>query len=325
MPQLGPAEILVILLVALLVFGPKRCPRSGARSVAGFRELQKFQDTSRASSRRRASRVRLAHVAPTARRSSRSRCCRRRTTSARRRRARADGRPRAAPGRRHPPRPAAAPPADVAPCRPPPRPAAGPAPHRRPTVASAAEPCAGRRLQPNRLTRPCPVPPQEASRDPDGRMPVIDHLGELRRRLLISIARGRRSRATVVFFFSPDHQLPGHGSTRTPRPRAAEHADLHRARRRVRHPAKVATYGGIVLALPVWLYELWRFITPGPEPEGEAVRDPVRARRRSCCSRSARVVAFLTLEPALKFLIEHRRLRRSSRCSPPTSTSRSSR
>jgi len=30
---------------------------------------------------------------------------------------------------------------------------------------------------------------------------------------------------------------------------------------------KIATYGGIVLALPVWLFELWRFITPGLNPK----------------------------------------------------------
>ncbi len=45
MPQIGPAEILVILLVALLVFGPKRLPEIGRQVGRGMRELKRFQDT----------------------------------------------------------------------------------------------------------------------------------------------------------------------------------------------------------------------------------------------------------------------------------------
>ena len=45
MPQIGPAEILVILLVGLLVFGPKRLPEIGRQVGRGMRELRKFQDT----------------------------------------------------------------------------------------------------------------------------------------------------------------------------------------------------------------------------------------------------------------------------------------
>jgi TatA/E family protein of Tat protein translocase len=47
MPQLGPAEVLVILVVALLVFGPKRLPDVGRQVGRGLRELRKLQDTVR--------------------------------------------------------------------------------------------------------------------------------------------------------------------------------------------------------------------------------------------------------------------------------------
>src|SRR4051794_18810569 len=47
MPQLGPAEILVILVVALLVFGPKRLPEVGRQVGRGLRELRKIQETVR--------------------------------------------------------------------------------------------------------------------------------------------------------------------------------------------------------------------------------------------------------------------------------------
>jgi Tat protein translocase TatB subunit len=45
MPQIGPAEILVILLVGLLVFGPKRLPEIGRQVGRAMREVRKFQDT----------------------------------------------------------------------------------------------------------------------------------------------------------------------------------------------------------------------------------------------------------------------------------------
>ena len=43
--NLGPAEILVILVVALLVFGPKRLPEVGRQVGSAMRELRKMQDT----------------------------------------------------------------------------------------------------------------------------------------------------------------------------------------------------------------------------------------------------------------------------------------
>jgi len=47
MPQLGPAEVLVILVVALLVFGPKRLPEVGRQVGRGLKELRKIQETVR--------------------------------------------------------------------------------------------------------------------------------------------------------------------------------------------------------------------------------------------------------------------------------------
>jgi Tat protein translocase TatB subunit len=46
--NLGPAEILVILVVALIVFGPKRLPEVGRQVGAAMRELRRIQDTVRA-------------------------------------------------------------------------------------------------------------------------------------------------------------------------------------------------------------------------------------------------------------------------------------
>jgi Tat protein translocase TatB subunit len=45
--SIGPAEILVILIVALLVFGPERLPQVGRQVGAAVRELRKMQDSVR--------------------------------------------------------------------------------------------------------------------------------------------------------------------------------------------------------------------------------------------------------------------------------------
>ena len=42
--QIGPAEIIVILLIALLVVGPKRLPEVGRSIGKGFREFRRATD-----------------------------------------------------------------------------------------------------------------------------------------------------------------------------------------------------------------------------------------------------------------------------------------
>jgi sec-independent protein translocase protein TatA len=43
LPQIGPLEILVILIVALVVFGPSKLPQLGRQVGRGYREFRKFQ------------------------------------------------------------------------------------------------------------------------------------------------------------------------------------------------------------------------------------------------------------------------------------------
>ena len=45
--SVGPLEVLVILVVALVVFGPQRLPEVGRQVGAAVRELRKMQDTVR--------------------------------------------------------------------------------------------------------------------------------------------------------------------------------------------------------------------------------------------------------------------------------------
>lgn len=43
MPQVGPFEILVVLVVALVVFGPSKLPQLGRQVGRGYHEFRKFQ------------------------------------------------------------------------------------------------------------------------------------------------------------------------------------------------------------------------------------------------------------------------------------------
>jgi sec-independent protein translocase protein TatC len=139
------------------------------------------------------------------------------------------------------------------------------------------------------------------SRTPDARMPMLDHLAELRNRIIISfvaVAIG----AVIAFVFSNDiidfllrfyRNSIDNQSIRFVYTGPAD-AFINRI--------KVATYGGIVLALPVWLYELWRFVTPALNPREKRYAIPFVISAIVLFALGA-VVAFLTLEPALHFLL----------------------
>lgn len=93
-------------------------------------------------------------------------------------------------------------------------------------------------------------------------MSFFSHLIELRKRLMISvIALGIGS--VVAYFLAPALiNWIAHFYTD-----ASHQDDARLAQTTVLDGfvlrIKVATYGGFVLASPVWLFQLWRFITPG--------------------------------------------------------------
>jgi len=143
------------------------------------------------------------------------------------------------------------------------------------------------------------VPRQKG--ETDGRMTVVEHLTELRKRLMISviaIAIG----ATICFILAPEiisFLVEFYkNATNGRRQRLVFTGPLDGFATRL----KIATYGGIVLALPVWLYQLWRFITPGLNPKEKKYAIPFVAASMFLFACGA-VVAMLTLEPALNFLL----------------------
>src|SRR5262249_6648742 len=117
--------------------------------------------------------------------------------------------------------------------------------------------------QRSRLTRPVPF---RKSSNPEGRMTVFEHLGELRRRMIISIVAVVVA-GTIAFILHPPTTnflvTFYRDATTGTRNALVFTGPLDAFATRL----KIATYGGIVLASPVWLFQLWRFITPGLNPK----------------------------------------------------------
>lgn len=132
-------------------------------------------------------------------------------------------------------------------------------------------------------------------------MSIWDHLGELRRRIIIS-ALAVVIGAAVVFTLA-DHVFEfflGYYRDAVGNQEATfiflGPLDAFTAR------LKVATYGGIALAMPVWLWQLWRFVTPALNPKEKKYAVPFVLASIVLFVFGA-LVALFTLPKALEFLL----------------------
>ena len=95
-------------------------------------------------------------------------------------------------------------------------------------------------------------------------MTFVEHLGELRRRLIISVIAFVVS-AILVYVFYPEllrvliHPL----CVSTHKPINSCYLTVFGPLDAFAIRLNITAYGGLVLASPVVLYELWRFVTPG--------------------------------------------------------------
>ncbi|MDQ6853999.1 MAG: twin-arginine translocase subunit TatC [Actinomycetota bacterium] len=140
-----------------------------------------------------------------------------------------------------------------------------------------------------------------ASSENGGRMTVVEHLTELRTRLIISMIAITLGAivcfifsASIIKFFVQYYKDATHGQKTSLIFLGPLDAFITRI--------KVATYGGIVLALPVWLWELWRFITPGLNPKEKRYAVPFILTSIVLFAFGG-LVALLTLPQALEFLL----------------------
>ncbi|HKA93401.1 MAG TPA: twin-arginine translocase subunit TatC [Acidimicrobiia bacterium] len=135
-----------------------------------------------------------------------------------------------------------------------------------------------------------------------GRMTVVEHLTELRRRIVISLIAVTLG-AIVCFIFSESiirFFVNYYRDATHPQKNALIFlGPLDAFLTRI----KIATYGGIVLALPVWLFELWRFITPGLNPNEKRYAIPFIFSSILLFALGG-YIALLTLPKALEFLLD---------------------
>jgi sec-independent protein translocase protein TatC len=96
-------------------------------------------------------------------------------------------------------------------------------------------------------------------------MTIGEHLGELRRRLVIAVLAFVVAACVAAVFYNWQVTLLRHPYCQI--------ASAHACTFYVTQPLdqltlriKLAAFGGLVLASPVMLWELWRFITPGLRP-----------------------------------------------------------
>ncbi len=106
--------------------------------------------------------------------------------------------------------------------------------------------------------------------NPEGRMPLTDHLRELRNRVIkIALALAAGMTAGFIFFGQAWHVIErplcsaairGHSGCRT---LGVNQLVLDGPLDSFYLRVKVALIAGVIVSCPVWLYQIWAFVTPG--------------------------------------------------------------
>ncbi|MET8860657.1 twin-arginine translocase subunit TatC [Streptomyces sp. NPDC004579] len=117
---------------------------------------------------------------------------------------------------------------------------------------------------------------RNTEKDPEGRMPLADHLRELRNRLakavlaivLVTIVAAFYYNDIINFFTKPVLDSVGCPETfaelaKQPKNHQCAQITINGLLAPFTLALKVSLMAGVVLASPVWLYQLWAFVAPG--------------------------------------------------------------
>ncbi|MBK9435487.1 MAG: twin-arginine translocase subunit TatC [Micrococcales bacterium] len=110
-------------------------------------------------------------------------------------------------------------------------------------------------------------------------MPLRDHLRELRRRLVISLLAIAAGTVVGWIYYEPIFDVISEPIQDVVDAAAAQGRDVRLVVAGVTDAfmlqVKVAVMAGLVLASPIWIYQLWAFVTPGLH-EGTPLGVPLR-------------------------------------------------
>ncbi|MFE6285247.1 twin-arginine translocase subunit TatC [Streptomyces sp. NPDC057877] len=120
-------------------------------------------------------------------------------------------------------------------------------------------------------------PARNKEKDPEGRMPLAEHLRELRNRLakallaivLVTVVAAFFYNEIINFFTEPILESVGCSKSFEELARSADSSEpcaqitINGLLTPFTLALKVSLMAGVVLAAPVWLYQLWAFVAPG--------------------------------------------------------------
>jgi sec-independent protein translocase protein TatC len=114
------------------------------------------------------------------------------------------------------------------------------------------------------------IPWRNRAKNPEGRMPVLDHLRELRRRVIVIVLIIAAGAVLGWVFYGHILGVLRHPYCSVPaqyryQPEGVANCVLvyHGVLDGFTTRLKVSTIAGAVLTAPLWLYQIWAFITPG--------------------------------------------------------------